>query len=449
MSRFAAPLRPHTVTAVMTAWTNFAGDQSCTPATFERPRNRRELARAIGAARGAGRVVRVAGAGHSFTDAVLTDGTLLSLDRLDRVVDIDRASGLVRVEAGIRLGALSEILWDNGLAFANLGDIDVQSLAGAASTGTHGTGAAHANVSASLRSIELMLADGSLVELDAEGDRDGWRAARVSIGALGVVTAVTLAAVPAFTLDAVETTAPIERTLDRFDELVAANDHFGLFTFPHSDLAIVKTSNRIDSAPRPRPGPLEWFDDVAMTNYAFWGICLLGRARPALIPALNRLTSRLAGTTRTRDRSYRVFRTPRRVPITEMEYAVPRDQAVAAVRAVRAVAESERFDVPVPIEVRTAASDDALLSPAHGRDVCWIAVHQFAGIDFERYFRAVEEALLGFGGRPHWGKRHFRTAATLRDSYPEWDRFASVRGRLDPGGTFTNAYVERVLGSVT
>ena len=430
----------------MATWTNFAGDQTCAPAAFERPRNRRELARAIGAARSAGRTVRVAGAGHSFTGAVLTDGTLLSLDRLARVVDVDRASGLVRVEAGIRLGALSEVLWDNGLAFANLGDIDVQSLAGAASTGTHGTGVAHANVSASLRSIELMLADGELVELNADVDRDGWRAARVAIGSLGVITEVTLAAVPAFTLDSVETTAPIEGTLDRFDELVAANDHFGLFTFPHSDLAIVKSSNRIDSAPRPRPAPLEWFDDVAMTNYAFWGICLLGRARPAMIPALNRLTSRLAGTTRVRDRSYRVFRTPRRVPITEMEYAIPRDVAATAVRAVRAVAESERFDVPVPIEVRVAAADDALLSPAHERDVCWIAVHQFAGLDFERYFRAVEEVLIGFGGRPHWGKRHFRTAEELRGAYPEWDRFAAVRRRLDPAGTFTNAYVERVLG---
>ncbi|MFN8113249.1 MAG: D-arabinono-1,4-lactone oxidase [Solirubrobacterales bacterium] len=430
----------------MTVWTNFAGDQSCVPAAFERPRNRRELARALAAARAAGRGVRVAGAGHSFTDAVLTDGTLLSLDRLDRVVDIDRAAGLVRVEAGIRLGALSEILWDHGLAFANLGDIDVQSLAGAASTGTHGTGAAHPNVSASLRSIELMLADGELVELSAETDRDGWRAARVAIGALGVITEVTLAVVPAFTLDSVETTAPLEATLDSFDELVAGNDHFGLFTFPHSDLAIVNSSNRIDSAPRPRPAPLEWFDDIAMTNYAFWGICLLGRARPALIPALNRLTSRLAGTTRVRDCSYRVFRTPRRVPITEMEYAIPRAAAAEAVRAVRAVAESEHFDVPVPIEVRVAAADDALLSPAHERDVCWIAVHQFAGIDFERYFRAVEEVLLGFGGRPHWGKRHFRDADSLRGSYPEWERFAGVRRRLDPGGTFTNAYVERVLG---
>jgi L-gulonolactone oxidase len=429
-------------------WTNFAGDQRCEPATFERPRDRAAVARAIRRAADAGRRVRAPGAGHSFNDAVLTDGTMLSLDRLDRVIDVDARSGLVRVEAGIALGALSEALWEHGLAFANLGDIDVQSLAGAAATGTHGTGAAHPNLSASLRAIELVTGDGETVELDAERDADGWRAARIGLGALGVVTAATLRTVPAFTLDAVERTASLDEVLERFDELVAGNDHLGLFAFPHADLAIVKACNRIDTAPRRRRAAVEWLEDVALTNYAFWAICLLGRARPALIPALNRLTTRLAGTRRVRDRSYRVFRTPRRVPITEMEYAVPRPAAVEAVRAVRAVAEAARFDVPVPIEVRVAAADDAFLSPASGRDVCWIAVHQFAGLPWEPYFRAVEEVLLGLGGRPHWGKRHFRDATTLRDAYPDWERFAAVRRRLDPRGRFTNAYVERVLGPV-
>lgn len=404
------------------------------------------VARAVRRAATYGRTVRVAGAGHSFNDGALTAGTLLSLDRLDRVLDVDSRGGLVRVEAGITLGALSEALWERSLAFANLGDIDVQSLAGAAATGTHGTGAAHANLSASLRSIELVSGDGERVELDADRDPDGLRAARVGLGALGVVTAATLAVVPAFTLDAVETAASLEETLDRFDELNAANDHFGFFAFPHAEPAIVKTSNRVDTAPRPRSPMVEWVEDVAITNYAFWAICLLGRARPALIPGLTRLVTRLAGTTRSRDRSYRVFRTPRRVPITEMEYAVPRAAAVEAVRAVRSIAESEGFDVPVPIEVRVAAADDALLSPASGRDVCWIAVHQFEGLPWERYFRAVEEVLVGLGGRPHWGKRHFRTAAELSADYPEWERFARVRRRLDPDGRFTNAYVERVLG---
>lgn len=432
--------------AVSTRWTNFAGDQSCTPAGFERPADRDQVAAAIGRAAALNRTVRVAGAGHSFTDAVLTDGVLLSLERMDHVLDIDRETGLVRVEAGITLGALSEVLWDAGLGFANLGDIDVQSLAGAAATGTHGTGAALGNISTALHSVELTLADGSTLEVRAETDSEAWRAARISIGALGVVTAVTLQAVPAFTLDSIESNAPIESTLEDLDELVAENDHFGFFTFPHSDLAMTKVSNRVDAAPRPRPRPVEFFEEVLVTNYAYWGICALGRAQTRLIPALNRLCSRLSGTTRRRDRSYRIFRTPRRVPITEMEYAIPRAHAAEAVRAVRAVAERAQFDVPVPIEVRFVAADDAFLSPAGGRDSCYVAVHQFHGMAWEPYFRAVEDVMVGFDGRPHWGKRHFQTAETLSESYPEWGRFAAVRERLDPEGRFANDYVNRVLG---
>lgn len=429
-------------------WANFTGDQRCRPAGFERPGDRGELAGAIARAQDDGRTVRVAGGGHSFTDAVLTDGILLSLDRMDRVLDVDRGTGLVRVEAGITLGALSEIMWEHGLGFANLGDIDVQSIAGATATGTHGTGERLGNLSTGLVSIELMQADGSTVELDEQSDPDGWRAARVSFGSLGVVTAVTLQAVPAFTLEAVEGTAPLEPLLDEIDDVVAAHDHFGIFTFPHSDLAMTKASNRIDGEPAPRPAALEWLEDVVVTNRVFHGVCALGRSRPGLIPPLNRICTRLAGSRTVRDRSYRVFCTPRSVPITEMEYAIPREHTADAVRAVKAIAESEAFDVPVPIEVRFVAADDAFLSPAGARDSCYVAVHQFAGIEWGRYFGAVERELLGFGGRPHWGKRHSRTAATLAPMYPDWQRFQAVRHRFDPEGRFANGYVRRVLGPV-
>jgi L-gulonolactone oxidase len=427
-------------------WTNFAGDQSCAPARFERPAGRDAVARAVVDAGSASRTVRVAGGGHSFNDAVLTGGTLLSLERMNRILDVDRGSGLVRVEAGVTLGALSAALWDHGLAFPNLGDIDVQSLAGATATGTHGTGERLGNLSTGLNSIELVLADGSALEVSEGSDADAWRAARIGIGSLGVVVATTLATVPAFTLEAVEGTAELEPLLDRIDDVVAANDHFGIFTFPHSDLALTKASNRVDAEAAPRPATLEWFEDVVVTNHVFRGVCSLGRRRPGLIPRLNRLCTRLAGSRTVRDRSYRVFCTPRSVPITEMEYAIPREHTAAAVRAVKSIAELERFDVPVPIEVRFVAGDDAFLSPANGGSRSYIAVHQFAGIEWGRYFGAVEEVLIGFGGRPHWGKRHAQSAATLAPMYPDWERFASVRRRLDPDGRFANPYVRRVLG---
>ncbi|WP_433665782.1 D-arabinono-1,4-lactone oxidase [Nocardia sp. CA-136227] len=427
-------------------WRNFAGDQVCHPRAIEYPGSAAELSAVLERADKHGDIVRVAGSGHSFNDAVLTDGTLVTLNRMNRVLDIDRGSGLVRCEAGISLGALSAAMWDRGLAFANLGDIDVQSIAGATATGTHGAGTGLPNLSASLRSIELTLADGSRIEVDAGNDPQTYRAARVSLGALGVVSAVTLQAVPAFTLSGVDTLASRAEVLDRIDELADGNDHFGFFAFTHSPLVMTKTWNRTTEPPRPRSKSAEWIHEELLTNYAFWAVCRMGRARPQWIPALNRLCSRLSGTTRTVDRSYRVFATPRRVPITEMEYAIPREHAADAVRRVLALAEESRFDVPVPIEVRFVAPDDAFLSPAGGRPSCYIAVHQFEKMEWEPYFRAVEDIMIGYGGRPHWGKRHFRTAADLAPEYPHWDQFAAVRDRLDPQRRFTNAYVSRVLG---
>jgi FAD-linked oxidoreductase len=428
------------------AWRNWAGDQACSPATVEHPGTRSEVAEAVARAREAGRTVRVAGAGHSFTDAVLTDGTLLSLDRMRRVIDIDRPSGLVRVEGGISLRELSDALYDEGLAFENLGDIDVQSIAGATATGTHGTGGRLRNISAGLHAVELTLADGSRLEVSAQDDADAWRAARVSLGALGVVTAVTLQAVPAFTLEGVDSTAPLDDVLDGLDDLVAKNDHFELYSFPHSPLALTRANNRVDGPPRPPSRAREWMDEVLLRNYVFGLACRAGRRSHRLIPSLNRLLSRASGTSRKVDRSYLVFASPRLVRFTEMEYAIPRARAAEALRLVRAGVEERGFAVPFPIEMRFVAPDDALLSTAGGRDTAYIAVHMYNGMAWEPYFRMVEEIMDSLEGRPHWGKRHFQTAATLERRYPEWERFNAVRRRLDPEGLFANGYVRRVLG---
>ena len=432
--------------SVAPEWRNWAGDQACSPVVVEHPASAAEVAEAVGRARDTGRGVRVAGAGHSFTDAVLTDGTLLALDRMRRVREIDRASGLARVEAGISLNELSEALWAQGLALENLGDVDVQSIAGATATATHGTGSRLRNLSAALSEVELVTADGSLLRVSESDDPEAWRAARVSIGALGVVTAVTLRAVPAFTLEGVDSTAPLGEVLGRLDELAGGAEHFEFYVFPHSPLALTRTNRKVDRPPEPPSRTRAWVDDVLLRNHVFGLACAAGRRAPRLIPQLNRLLARASGTSRRVDRSYRVFASPRLVRFTEMEYALPRERAAEAVRAVLEVAQRPGFAVPFPIEVRFVAPDDALLSPAGGRETCYIAVHMYLGMEWEPYFRAVEQVMDGLGGRPHWGKRHFQTAATLAPRYPGWDGFQSVRRRLDPDGVFANDYVRRVLG---
>ncbi len=390
--------------------------------------------------------VRVAGAGHSFSEAVPTDGLLLSLRRMNRIIDLDRSGGLVRVEAGITLQSLNEQLAEHDLALENLGDIDVQSVAGATATGTHGTGGRLQNLSAGIHGMTLALADGSELEVSERNDAETWRAARVSIGALGVVTEMTLRTVPAFTLRGVDEARSIDGVLEQLNHLVDSNDHFEFFTFPHSPLALTRTNNRVEEPPRPRSRANAWINDVLITNHLFGIICRAGRRWPSRIPTLNRLVSRLAGSSVRVDRSYRIFASPRRVRFTELEYSIPRVHGPEAVRAVRAVVEDRGFRVPFPLEVRFVAPDDAFLSPAHGRDTCYIAVHMFQGMEWEPYFRAVEDIMNAFEGRPHWGKRHFQSEDTLRPRYPEWGRFISVRDRLDPEGRFANDYVGRVLG---
>jgi FAD-linked oxidoreductase len=429
-------------------WHNWAGDEGCRPRAIVHPGSVEEIAAAVGRAAREGLRVRVVGAGHSFSDIACSDGLLIVLDRFQRVLDVDRESGFVRVQGGITIAQLNACLAEHGLALENLGDIDVQSIAGAISTATHGTGARLRNIPSQVAELTLVLADGSTLVCSQERDPETFRAARVGLGALGVVVEVTLRCVSAFTLCGIDAPAPLEETLERFKELALANEHFEFFVFPHCDVALTRTNNRTEEPPRPRGKVAEYAGDVLLTNHAFELFCRIGRRLPSRIPEINRLVTRLAGSSKRIDRSDRIFASPRLVRFTEMEYALPREHTTEAVRRVMETIEQRGFAVPFPIEVRTVAPDDALLSTAAGRESGFVAVHMYRGMEWRAYFEAVEEIMDSLDGRPHWGKRHFQTAATLRPRYPEWDHFQRMRARLDPEGRFANAWTDRVLGPV-
>jgi FAD-linked oxidoreductase len=417
-------------------WVNWSGSQRATPRQFARPSSRRELQQIVATAPGP---IRVAGAGHSFSAGAVTDGTLLSLDALDRVLDVDGTQ--VRVEAGIRLNALSRELHVRGLAMPNLGDIDAQSLAGALATGTHGTGTRLPNLSGLVTSIELILADGSERTI-ATGD--DLRAARVSLGALGVIAAVTVRCVPAFRLRHTDKPESLEPVLAELQDRADAHDHFEFWTFPHAEVALTRTLDRTDEAPRTPNKASAYVSDVLMDNHAFRAVNEVAKRFPGTIPALNRFASRVASQRERVDWSYAIFASDRLVRFEEMEYSVPREHAVEAVRAARTAL--ERHAVSFPIELRFTAGDDALLSPAHGRDSAFVAVHVFQGMPYEPAFREVEAALSELGGRPHWGKRSFLDHTDFATRYPRWDDFQRIRAALDPGGRFANAWVRTVLG---
>jgi FAD-linked oxidoreductase len=429
-------------------WRNWAGDQRCLPARIASPASRGELVEEVKRGAAEGLTVRAVGAGHSFTDAACSGGLLLDLGRLDRVLDVDGGARLVKVEAGIGLRALNETLWGYGLGLENLGDIDRQSIAGAISTATHGTGSRFRNLSSLVAGLELVLADGTLLEATEDSDPGLLRAARVSIGALGVIATVTLRAVPAFSIRRVDSPQPLGETLDRLDDLADGSDHFEFYVFPHTRTALLRQSERTDEPPNPPSALRRFGDEVLIENWAISALMRIGRRSPKRVPALARTIAGRVGRSVTHDRSYRVYASERRIRFTEMEYAIPRRHGAEAVRRVLDVAEGNDPPVGFPVEVRFVAGDDALLSPAHERDTCYVAVHQFEGVAWEGYFRAVEAVMNEYGGRPHWGKRHFQTAATLAERYPGWGEFQAARARLDPGGCFRNEYTERVLGPI-
>lgn len=427
-------------------WRNWGRTQSCGPLRVEKPRSESEIRGLVTEAAAAGHRVKVVGAGHSFTDIACTDGVMVSLDSYDRVLAVDGEARTVTVQAGISIKKLNAELARVGLAMSNLGDIAYQSIAGAISTATHGTGIRYGNLATFVEELSLVCADGSVVDCSPSSDERLFRAAQVGLGALGVISTVKLRCEPAFNLHAREEGAELDDVLGSLGEHISSNEHFEFFWFPHSSRVHMKRNNRTGREPS-RKRPWKAFkNEVIMSNVAYGLVCRYGRARPEKIPSLMRDTVASGiGRFQRVDRSDHVFASTRLVRFAEMEYAIPREDARAAIERVRNVID-ERFLVNFPVEVRFVAGDDILLSPAHGRETCYIAVHLYRGMDYEPYFRAVEEIMMSYDGRPHWGKLHFRDAGSLRPSYPRWDDFVEVRNKLDPQGLFRNGYLDRVLG---
>ena len=431
--------RPH--------WKNWAGNQQCTPERIERPATEQGLVRIIKQAAAAGQRVKVVGSGHSFTGIALTDGRLIKLDGYARVLSIDREKQTATVQAGIPIARLSRELDKQGLALENLGDINYQSISGAISTATHGTGHALGGIATQVTGLRLITGDGSIVDCSAEKEPEIFSAARVGLGALGIISTVTLRCVKAFNLHAIEMPERVDEVLERLDENIQTNDHFEFFWVPNTGWALTKRNQRTTAPVVTRGLWKEFRDDILVSNFAFEALCRIGRLRPALIPRVARALPQ-TGRTEYIDKSYRVFSSPRMVRFYEMEYGIPAEAAIEAFNRVRSFLKQSGLVPIFPVEVRFTKGDDIPLSTASGRDSCYIAVHVFEGMQYQQYFEAVEDIMNDYAGRPHWGKLHFQTAGTLVPRYPQWDEFQKVRSRLDPEGRFSNPYLDRVLGRV-
>jgi L-gulonolactone oxidase len=429
------------------SWRSWSGLTTAVPTQQLSPASAAEVADAVVAARAHGLRVKMVGSGHSFTDIALTDGLLLRPDRLVGVESVDRETMTVTVLAGTPLHLLNDRLHGLGLALHNMGDVDRQTVAGAVATGTHGTGGRRASLSAQVTALEIVAGDGSLVHARADGTAEEvalLAAARVGLGALGIVTAVTFLVEPAFTLEAVEEPMPWSRVVEDFDALASGNEHFEAYWFPHTDRMLTKRNNRTALA-RPLSRTRAYVDDELLSNTVFGMVNRVGDLVPRAVPRLNGLSSRALSRRVYSDASHRVFTSPRRVRFREMEYAVPREAGMQALTEVRALIERRGWRIGFPVEIRHAPRDEAWLSTAHERDSVYLACHVNARTDHTAYFSGVEQVLRGYDGRPHWGKLHTRSAADLAPSYPRFEEFLALRDRLDPDRLFTNPYLERVL----
>ncbi len=431
------------------SWQNWARTAQVRPRRVERPRTPEGVQRAVLAAAGRGLRVKAVGAGHSFTGIAVAPDVLLDLSDLQGLVAADPATGRVTLLAGTRLHRIPALLEPAGLAMENLGDIDRQSISGAISTGTHGTGAGFGGIATQVRGVTLVTAAGELLRIDAENNPELLPAAALGLGALGVLVEVTLQCVPAFVVQAVDEPVPLDELRESLGERVAASDHFEFYWFAHTDIALTKRQTRLPGdAPRePLPPVGRWLDETLLSNGVFRVVCATSRLVPAITPPFNRLAVRLTGDRSYTDASHRVFTQSRTVRFREMEYALPAENTLAAFDELRALIANRGWRIEFPVEVRFAAADDLWLSTAHGRATGYIAVHRYWRANPTEYFGEVEQIMLAHGGRPHWGKMHTRDAAQLRERYPRFDDFLAARDRLDPERRFANRHLERILGS--
>ncbi|EFF93562.1 MULTISPECIES: D-arabinono-1,4-lactone oxidase [unclassified Streptomyces] len=428
-------------------WRNWGGNVSARPVREVAPASVEELSAAVRKAAEDGLTVKAVGTGHSFTSIAATDGVLIRPQLLTGIRSIDRDAMTVTVEAGTPLKRLNMALAREGLSLTNMGDIMEQTVSGATSTGTHGTGRESASIAAQIRGLELVTADGTVLTCSATENPEVFAAARIGLGALGIVTAITFAVEPVFLLTAREEPMPLDRVLAEFDQLWAENEHFEFYWFPHTGSTTTKRNNRSAGPEQPVGRVAGWVEDELLSNGVFQAANWVGRAVPATVPAIARLSSRALSARTYTDIPYKVFTSPRRVRFVEMEYAVPRAALVDTLRELKAMVDRSGLRVSFPVEVRTAPADDIALSTASGRDSAYIAVHMFRGTPYHRYFTSAERIFTAHEGRPHWGKIHTRDAEYFAGVYPRFGEFTALRDRLDPQRLFQNDYLRRVLGA--
>ncbi len=426
-------------------WSNWSGSVVCKPQAVIAPKDEVELAAAVRRAQGN---IRVPGSGHSFTPLCATDGTLVDMAAFAGLRKVDRAGSTASLFAGTPLWAAGPALHPHGVALLNMGDIDRQTLAGVVASGTHGTGRTLGSLSSAVAGFRVILADGSVLNCSANKNEELFSAGRVAMGTLGVMTEITMRVRPAHRLKEKNFLLSPHDLFARLDALVAGNRHFEFFWFPYAEVAVCKTLNETEEA-APEPHTAEEMrlrgERIGTDSQTFAALNRILPYAPFLRGPAHRLFSRLMPGHGQARWSHEIFPSPRPIRFNEMEYAVAYERGADCVREIVEAIRKKRINTGFPLEFRSVAGDDIWLSPFYKRESATIAVHQYFKADPTRLFETCESIFRAYDGRPHWGKRHTRTAEELRGLYPEFDRFRALRRSVDPAGRFLNPYLKAML----
>ncbi|MBK7720809.1 MAG: FAD-binding protein [Austwickia sp.] len=433
----------------MSESTNWVANQSWEPGRVARPSTAEEVAALLREAGEAGSTAKAAGSRYSLTGSAATDGVQIVLELLSGVVEVDLSKHLVRARGGTKISNLNKALHAHGMALENLGDMDQQTLAGATATGTHGSGAGFGGLATMVRSLEIALPDGSLVECSAEHEPDLFDAARVSLGALGVVTELTLEVLPSFRLHVVEEPRTLTEALVRLGDDVADTDHYELQWYPHTDRVMTKYSTRLapdDPRDEPRPGWRRLVDKRIVEHVVLEGVNRACSMVPVITPAAKAVTAQRLSRREYTAFSHEVFVHGHRPRFIETEYAVPAPVVKDVLLELKAWTDDAGSTITHPVKVRFSAPDDLWMSPSYQRQSAWISVQQYHRMDHVDYFAAFEDIVAAHDGRPHWGKLHRLGAKSLARLYPRYEDFLAMRERVDPKRVMSNQYLRRVLG---
>jgi len=427
------------------SWTNWSGSITATPALIRHPKSIDEVAEIVRSeCILRGRYLRVVGSAHSFTAVAASDQVLMSLDEMQGIVSIDAAQQTAVVWAGTKLKRLGELLHAEGLAQENLGDIDVQSIAGAISTGTHGSGVRLGSIATQVIGITVVNGLGEVMECSQQSHPELFKALQVSLGTLGIIVQVKLRLRNAYVLSYESRRMALTDCLTQLPALIEDNRHFEFFWFPYAETCQVKLMNEAD-ATIPSNKVLEYVNEKLIENTLFGLLSGFCKIIPAASAAISRISAASVPVTTKANYSHRIFATERTVRFHEMEYSLPKEAMTSVIREMRESMERERFHVHFPIECRYVAADDIWLSPAYDRDSAYIAVHMYKGMPYKRYFEVMEQIFLRYDGRPHWGKMHTLKAVNLMKRYPMWQSFADIRTQMDPSDVFLSPYLRELL----